>query len=158
MEIVFILIIIVLYALFKVLYNNNIILREKSDKYFNGKLNTKILTENELNFYEQLKIITDKHNLIIFSKIRVADLIKTDEITEFNRIKSKHIDFIICKKDTSPILFLELDDSTHNHNKNKQNDIKKDNIFYSVGKKIIRYKVEKAYNFEELENRITSNT
>lgn len=128
---------------------------EKEKNYFEGKLNKTILTKNELNFYNQLKLVTDKYNLIIFCKMRVADLISTNNISEFNKIKSKHIDFTICNKETNPLLFIELDDSTHNNYRNKQNDIKKDNIFYSIGYTIIRLKVKEHYEFDEIENRLS---
>lgn len=135
-------------------HNNNSNFKSTSNSYFNGKINATLLTKNELNFYRQLKTLIDRYDLIIFSKVRIADIISTDSFSEFNKIRSKHIDFVICNQESCPLLFIELDDSTHNNYKNKKNDIKKDNIFYSAGFKIIRIKVQDNYNLEEIENRI----
>ena len=114
---------------------------EDKEYTFKGKLNSKILTNNELSFYKKLKNITDKYDLMIFPKIRLADIITTYNYTDFNKIKSIHIDFTICDKSSKPLLFIELDDSTHNKNKNKENDNKKDYIMQSVSIKILRIKL-----------------
>ena len=73
----------------------------------------------------------------------MADLIKTDDYSNFNKIKSKHIDFTVCNKKTEPILFIELDDKTHYSYKVKQNDIKKDYIMETLFKEIIRVQTNK---------------
>lgn len=161
MYIFIILIIIVLllrYIEYKIKYNKKYNNNYKKNVFFNGSLNLKILTDNELNFYKQLKILTDKYNLIIFTKIRLADIINTNNISDFNKIKSKHIDFVICDNNTKPICFIELDDSTHNNYKNQKNDNIKNNIMYKVGIKIIRFNVKKDYDLKELENRIIYKT
>lgn len=124
---------------------------------FNGKLNKKILTNNELNFYMKIKKITDKYNLVIFPKIRMADIISTNNYNDFNKIKSKHIDFTICKNDSTPILFIELDDSTHKNKKNKENDDKKNLIMQSILVKILRVKTNEINkNLIYIENIIKS--
>lgn len=114
---------------------------KNNKKYtFNGKLNKQVLTNTELLFFNKLKEITDKNNLYIFTKIRIADLIETKSVSDFNKIKSKHIDFIITDNKTQPLLYIELDDKSHNKNTTKQNDNKKDIIFNNVNNNIIRVK------------------
>ena len=119
----------------------------KSSYSFNGKKNKYILTKNELQFFYKLKPITDKYDLYIFPKIRLADIIDTSDYNNFNKIKSKHIDFTICNKYCSPILFIELDDTSHNRYKNKENDIKKDYIMKQVNANLIRIKINEI-NFK----------
>ena len=122
-------------------YTKNDKVIENENYYFEGKLNNKILTYNELKFFRKLKVITDKYNMLLFPKIRMADIIQTNDYSNFNKIKSKHIDFTICNEKTEPILFIELDDTTHNLNKVKENDKKKDYIMRTLFKKIIRVKL-----------------
>lgn len=107
---------------------------------FKGTLNKQVLTNIELLFFNKLKEITDKYNLYIFTKIRIADLIETKNVSDFNKIKSKHIDFIITDNKTQPLLYIELDDKSHNKHTAKQNDNKKDIIFNNVNNNIIRVK------------------
>ena len=82
----------------------------------------KILTKNEYYFYTKLKEVTNKYNLQILTKIRLADLIevkpysinKNEWGTYFNKIKAKHIDFAIVD-DMKVLLIIELDDQSHNN-------------------------------------------
>lgn len=140
---------IILYILkYKSINNNN-------TKFytFYGKKNKYILTKNELSFFYKLKPITDKYNLYIFPKIRLADIIDTSNYNNFNKIKSKHIDFTICDKYCSPILFIELDDKSHNRYNNMENDTKKDYIMKQVNANLIRIKLNEIdYKLKYIES------
>jgi len=150
----FIILILTIYLIYSIpILINNYIVEKKEKKYtFNGVLNKKLLTDNEYTFYNKLKNITDKYELTIFSKVRLADIIKTYNYSDFNKIKSKHIDFVICDKYSNFIKFIELDDSTHNRFKNKENDYKKNEIFKNINIDIIRIKVnEENKKLQELD-------
>lgn len=110
---------------------------------FNGKLKTRILTDNEYTFFYQLKRITDKYNLLIFPKLRMADIFSTSTKKDFGKVNSKHIDFTICNWYSKPILFIELDDNSHNRKENKYRDMKKDKIFECMNIKLYRVKLER---------------
>lgn len=56
-----------------------------------------LLTRNELKFYKQLKKITDKLNLTIFAQVSLYQIIKNKEFKDFNKIRSKSIDFVITE-------------------------------------------------------------
>lgn len=141
MEIILAIIIITLVIIYKYLISN------KKEYNFSGQANQQLLTNTELNFYKKLKIITDKYNFIIFSKVRLADIIKTSDYKNFSKVKSKHIDFIITDQNTKPILYIELDDPTHNYKKNQKiNDNKKNIIFENIQKNLIRVKTTEIIN------------
>lgn len=116
---------------------NNIL----NDYTFSGKINYRLLTNTEYVFFYQLKRITDKYDLYIFPKIRLADIFRTDSLKEFGKVNSKHIDFTICDKYTKPIMFIELDDPSHFRKNNKINDMKKNSIFKAMNKELIRIDV-----------------
>lgn len=86
---------------------------------YNKKL---LLTKNEWAFYKKIKPIIDRNKLHILAKVRLADLVEVKKGTNksefnkwFSKIKSKHIDFVVCNPDNLAVLFLlELQDSTHN--------------------------------------------
>lgn len=89
--------------------------KTKGEPNYNNYKKAKILTVREHKQYIMLKEITDNLDLIIFTKMRVADLItlKNNNTGDFNRIKSKHIDFIVCNQFLDVICCIEIDDSTH---------------------------------------------
>lgn len=95
-----------------------------------------LLTKNEWNFYRKIKPIIDKNNMHILAKVRLADLIEVRKGLEygeqqkwFAKIRSKHIDFVICNPENLQILFLiELQDSSHN----KADRIERDNFVNSI--------------------------
>lgn len=114
-----------------------------------------LLTKNEYWFYKSLKEIADKYGFAVLAKIRFADLVevsaeadKKEYMKYFGKIKSKHIDFILCKKDNLyPELLIELNDSSHN----KEDRIKRDEFVKKIAEKV-GYKmvfVDGTQNLEE---------
>lgn len=112
------------------------------------------MTQTEINFINQLETITNKYQLKIIPQIQLQKIFKTNNIAEFNKIKSKSIDYAIVDNNYNYKLFIELDDYTHNYN----NRIKRDNyinaLFESNNLKFLRIKVKNTYNIEELEQKI----
>jgi very-short-patch-repair endonuclease len=111
----------------------------------------------ELKFYELLKeIIGD--NYYIYPKVRICDIIKPENkgnYSDFNRIKSKHVDFLLCTKNpiTSKII-IELDDSTHNYQSRQDRDNFVDEIFANSGIPIVHIRVQYKYNKGEITNQL----
>ena len=73
------------------------------------ELNETILTERERAFYRILKPIADKLELQICPKVRVADIVSIKKGTKdwqkwFNKIRSKHVDFLLCDYDMNIVL------------------------------------------------------
>lgn len=120
--------------------------QQNNEKYieneytFEGRPVEKLLSNKELDFYNMLKPIADKYNMLIFSKVRLADIIETPNKTELKKIWSRHVDFVITDMDTSPIAYVELDDVTHTYEDTLVRDEKKNTIFESVGLYLIRVK------------------
>lgn len=104
------------------------------------ELNETILTERERSFYHILKPIADKLELQICPKVRVADIVSIKKGTKdwqkwFNKIRSKHVDFLLCDYDMNIVLIIELDDSSHETECAKKNDALKNAIF---GSRLVR--------------------
>ena len=98
------------------------------------ELNETILTERERAFYRILKPIADKLGLQICPKVRVADIVSIKKGTKdwqkwFNKIRSKHVDFLLCDYDMNIVLMIELDDRSHESERAKKNDALKNAIF-----------------------------
>lgn len=99
-----------------------------------------LLTKNEYWFYKNLKEIADKYDYAILAKIRFADLVevngeagKSEYMKYFGKIKAKHIDFILCKKENLyPELLIELNDNSHK----KEERIKRDEFVKKIADKV----------------------
>jgi hypothetical protein len=97
------------------------------------------LTKHELGFYQRLCEATRNKNLIIFSKVRLADIIEPKSHnstwqTQFNKIQSKHVDFLLCDKQyVQPKLIIELDDRSHDRKDRKERDAFVDKALSQAG-------------------------
>ncbi len=107
----------------------------------------------ELKFFEILKEIIG-NNYYIFPKVRICDIVQSKDkktYSQFNRIRSKHVDFLICTKD--PIkakIVIELDDRSHNYQSRIKRDKFVNEVFASSGIPIVHIKVKRFYDKEIL--------
>lgn len=113
-----------------------------------------LLTQNELKFYKLLKNITDKLELNLFVQVALYEIINCKDYKEFNRIKSKSIDFVITEKNCKIKLCIELDDNTHNKPKRIERDNFINKLFSDLNIKLLRIPLQNFYNLEELEKKI----
>lgn len=120
------------------------------------KLNKNIFTDIERFFYKVLREITDKMDLIIMTKVRLADIIYTENnnYKYFNKIKSKHIDFVLIDNSGNIKLLIELDDKSHNNYERQKRDEFLNEIFKNLNIKLLRIKAKYSYNIKELEEKI----
>lgn len=151
----------IIYVLVIIIKNTNVNKKVK-DKTIKNKIvnyeefyNKKdyIFTKTELQFYYQLKeLVNEKYT--IFSKTRLVDLFEPKKINErhtyFNKIKAKHIDFIICKKNGQIVTYIELDDNSHTRSDRQERDVFVDKLFQDLGCKLFRFNVAYKYDFTEL--------
>lgn len=115
-----------------------------------------LLTKNEWAFYKKIKPICDEHNLHIISKVRLADIVEVKKGLNnkewhkyFNKIKNKHVDFILCNPENLAIIaIVELDDKSHTKKERIESDNFKNKLFEHVGYKLIRTTQEN--DFEKL--------
>ena len=147
---------IVIIVIIIILILEKFINKNEENNYNNGDFSKKeyLLTSNELKFYKLLKTITDKMNLTIFAQVSLYEIIKCNNYKEFNKIKSKSIDFIITEKNCKIKLCIELDDISHNNTKRIERDNFINKLFKELNIKLLRIPVQNFYNLEELEQKI----
>ena len=98
--------------------------------------------------------VTDRY--FIFAKVRLADLLWLPKGTEswqshFNRMQSKHVDFVICDRASiRPLLCVELDDASHGQASRQTRDAFVEAALLAAGLPFIRVRAAKAYNGTEL--------
>lgn len=113
-----------------------------------------ILTQNELKFYKLLKYITDRNNLFIFTQVSLYEIVKNKNYTDFNKIKSKTIDFVITDINTKIKICIELDDPTHIREDRQQRDKFINDLFNQLEIKLLRVPVQNWYDSKQLEQKI----
>lgn len=120
--------------------------KEESEKKPNYQYSSKqyLLTPNENNFYKSLLPIATQKGFIICPKVRLADLLEPRKgqnwMAAFSRIKSKHVDFLLCKGPLIPILAIELDDKSHEKDDRKERDAFVDQAYKSANFPILHVK------------------
>src|SRR2546421_3622531 len=107
-----------------------------------------LLTKAEKSFYEILRAVVAPHTVL--AKVRLADLVEADERhllrrSNFDHIKSRHIDFVICDRALSPIIAIELDDSSHQRPDRVARDRDVNRISEIAELPILRVAVRPAY-------------
>ena len=111
-----------------------------------------LLSLNEKSQYNYLKPITDKLNLTLFIKIRLADIIEPankKDYSAFNKIKSKHVDFVVCSSNLKIVTVIEIDDNSHKKSNRIDRDSFVDTILNNCGINIIHSYNLTTSNIEE---------
>lgn len=88
---------------------------------------TTLLTANEKQKFASIKYVTDKLRLQLYAKVRLADIVTPKQNVKnwyayFNKVKAKHVDFLVCNNLFEPICAIEIDDTSHDRDDRKQRD------------------------------------
>ncbi|MBO8160637.1 MAG: DUF2726 domain-containing protein [Thermosipho sp. (in: Bacteria)] len=125
----------------------------------------------ERSFFEVLTLWNEKYGYYIFPKVRLADVFYLAKTTEhrqsffnkikfkikFNKIRSKHVDFLICDTENiTPILAIKLDDSSHTRRNRKERDQFMDMVFKDAELPLLRIPAKDSYSLQELSKKINA--
>jgi very-short-patch-repair endonuclease len=117
---------------------------QHSDLSYKRKLYFFTRSENE--FFGLLQRTLKGRNVVIFPKVRVADVLESTSgvLAGFNRISQKHIDYLVVSlPDFQPVMAIELDDKSHGSQKQQARDAVKDQAFNSAGLPLVRVPVSR---------------
>lgn len=115
------------------------ILPYKRKRYF--------FSRSEQQFLNILEQKLDHTKYSVFPKVRLGDFIEVDlpkgqRLPYWNKIKSKHVDFLIYDYQTAEAaLAIELDGNSHNNKTIKKSDSFKDKLYPAVGLELVRVRV-----------------
>jgi hypothetical protein len=108
------------------------------------------LSPAEVSFYHVLRKSLD-FPATIATKVRISDLISTNDNAARNSINQKHVDFVLCDPDTmTPIVAIELDDQSHNQEKTKQRDDHVNVVFAAANIPLARFSAKRAYSIADV--------
>lgn len=102
---------------------------------------------SEQQFFNILMNQIDHTRFCVFSKVRLGDFIETTDIGDerwgrWNRIKSRHVDFLIFDlQKSAPVLSIEVDGKSHRSQRAFEADNFKNKLYEAVGLRLERVKV-----------------
>ena len=120
-----------------------------------------LYTESELQFLEVLEeAVGDEY--VLMGKVRLADVISVKKElgsskwrSAFNRIQSKHLDYVACDPEDYSIAFVvELDDRSHERKNRQERDAFVEGALENAGVPLFRFPVEKEYSVKKLKKEI----
>jgi len=111
----------------------------------------KLLSHAERSFFSVLEKAAVDYKVL--SKVRIADILnpksgmtKREWKIAFNKISSKHFDFVLCDKNSLDVVaIIELDDKSHLQKKSMMRDSFVEHACETAELKLIRFDVEKSY-------------
>jgi len=132
----------------------------KSGRKASGVIYTKIdrlFTKAERSFFGVLTQAVG-NRFCIMGKVRVADVIKPASgqdrsawQTAFNRIASKHLDFVACDPADLTVKFaIELDDSSHHRRERTARDTFLNDAMKSAGVPLYRFNAKRTYSVSDI--------
>jgi len=148
----------IIFCLFVVLFLIALFYKKRVGVFCIYKKRVSLLTNAERSFYGVLLSVVPVNDYDIFCKVRLLDIVYPDRkgYAHLNRVKSKHIDFLLCRKnDLSPALAIELDDFSHIGRESR--DCFKDEVMKLAGVPLVRFKVRAAYNLVAVSAEIMKN-
>ena len=125
------------------------------------RINDPFLSKAELSFFGVLRqAVGDK--AIVLAKVRIADVLATNKglnnsqrQTAFNKIQSKHFDFVICSNESATVLAaVELDDSSHNRKAQIKRDAFVNNAAEAASLPLLRVPAKNAYPIAQLREQL----
>lgn len=116
-----------------------------------------LLTPAEFSFLRTLETATGEGHRV-FAKVRLADVIgtapglsATERARAFNKIQSKHLDFILCDPATlRTFLVVELDDSSHERPDRDARDRFVDGACKAAGLPVLHIRAKAQYSVHDL--------
>ncbi|MTI67903.1 MAG: DUF2726 domain-containing protein [Firmicutes bacterium] len=130
----------------------------KEEEKFPYAIRDDFLSEAEKSF---LKVLNQAiyGDMIICPKVNLKDIFfvssKNEKMKYINKINRKHVDFLLCKKDTlKPLCGIELDDSSHNRKDRIERDNFVNKVFKTAKLPLIRVKNKNSYTVNELKENI----
>lgn len=133
-----------------------------STSSFPYELQGPLFTPAERSFLCVLNSVL-KDDVDVLGKVRVADILKptkglsrSDWQKAFNKISSKHFDFVLCNKaDLSVLCVIELNDKSHNSKKRKERDAFLEKSCEAALLPLIQIPAKAGYSLDEIKKQLS---
>jgi hypothetical protein len=115
-----------------------------------------LMTKAERSFFGVLEQVTDSSKYYLFPQMLLSNIVDVEKGTESsrgfrNKIDHKTIDFALFEKSTiSPVLAIELDDSSHDREDRQERDAFVDRVLAKAGLPLLHVRAQAAYDPKRL--------
>ncbi|RIE16708.1 DUF2726 domain-containing protein [Candidatus Cryosericum septentrionale] len=115
-----------------------------------------LMTRAERSFFGVLEQVTDSSKYYIFPQVSLSNLVTVEKGTGsyqayHNKVDRKSVDFALFEKSTiSPVLAIELDDSSHDREDRQERDAFVDGVLAKVGLPLLHVRAQTTYDPKQL--------
>ncbi|MGO8670790.1 MAG: DUF2726 domain-containing protein [Capsulimonadaceae bacterium] len=116
-----------------------------------------VLSKAEYSFFVVLRQVVPP-DVLVLVKVRLAEVLGVKRgpqyIRHFRKISQKQIDFLLCDRQTRPILVIELNEVSHLNNKRAERDDFLDTALQVAGLPILRVASQKTYQLNDVRDAV----
>ena len=112
----------------------------------------------QILYFRLVQALPDR---IVLAQVQLSRLLGVEKGNNhqawFNRINRMSADFVVCKKDSSIVAVIELDDATHQKEDRQAADAKKNKALSSAGIRIVRWQAKAIPDIAAIQSTLVSN-
>lgn len=115
-----------------------------------------LMSKAERSFFGVLEQVTDSSKYYIFPQVSLNNLVTVEKgtgsyQTYHNKVDRKSVDFVLFDRNAiSPVLAIELDDSSHDREDRQERDAFVDRVLAKAGLPLLHVRAQAAYDPKEL--------
>jgi hypothetical protein len=115
-----------------------------------------LMSKAERSFFGVLEQVTDSSKYYIFPQVSLNNLVTVEKGTGsfqafHNKVDRKSVDFVLFDRSAvSPVLAIELDDSSHDREDRQERDAFVDRVLAKAGLPLLHVRAQAAYDPKQL--------
>jgi len=115
-----------------------------------------LMSKAERSFFGVLEQVADSSRYYIFPQVSLNNLVTVEKgtgsyQTYHNKVDRKSVDFVLFDRNAmSPVLAIELDDSSHDREDRQERDAFVDRVLAKAGLPLLHVRVQAAYDPKQL--------
>jgi hypothetical protein len=115
-----------------------------------------LMSKAERSFFGVLEQVTDSSKYYIFPQVSLDKLVTVEKNTGsyqtyHNKVDRKSVDFVLFDRSAiSPVLAIELDDSSHDREDRQERDVFVDGVLAKAGLHLLHVRAQAAYDPRQL--------
>jgi len=115
-----------------------------------------LMSKAERSFFGMLEQVADSSRYYIFPQVSLNNLVTVEKGTGsyqafHNKVDRKSVDFVLFDRSTiSPVLAIELDDSSHDREDRQERDAFVDRVLAKAGLPLLHVRAQAAYDPKQL--------
>jgi len=115
-----------------------------------------LMSKAERSFFGVLEQVTDSSKYYLFPQMLLSNIVDVEKGTRpyqtyYNKVDRKSVDFVLFDRNAiSPVLAIELDDSSHDSEDRQERDAFVDRVLAKAGLPLLHVRAQAAYDPKQL--------